>query len=248
MFEFDIEFGFADFFLNLFDESDDLLDFFVAEHNCAEHFLFGNHVCARFNHHNRVFRAREVEGKARFCTLCTVGVDDVFTVNHTDYDRTRRTCPRYIADRKRDGRTDHTEYFRRNVGVNRQNRCDNRDVVGYIISVILGEKGTHRSVDNTRCKNSMLRRLALTSGKSAGDFADCVHFLFVVNAQREKVHTVTRGFAHRCVDHNHGVTATHDARTVGLSAVCACFDGHFSAAYRCLENSFFHKTYFSLTI
>ena len=237
MFEIHIEFGLADFFLDFFDESHNLFDLFVTEHDCAEHFFFGDDVCARFNHHDGVFRAAEVESKARFCALCAVGIDDVLAVHHADHNRTRRTCPRNVAYRKCDGRTDHAENFGRNVGVNAQNGCNDRNVV----VKSLREERTNRSVDKTRSEDRFVACSALSLFESAGDFADCVHFLFVVNAQREKVHTVAGCFAHRCVDHNHGVAATHDARTVGLSAVCACFDGHFSAAYRCLENSFFHK-------
>ncbi len=237
MFKFDVEFGFADFFLNFLNESNDFFDFFVTEQDCAEHFFFGDDVCARFNHHNCVFGAAEVESKTRFCALCAVGVDDVLAVHHTDYDRTRRTCPRNVAYRKSNGRTDHTENFGRDVGVNRKNGCDNRNVV----VKSLRKKRTNRSVDKTRSKNSLVACSALSLFESAGDFADCVHFLFVVNAQREKVHALARCFAHRCVDHNDSVAATHYARAVGLRAIRACFDGHFSAAYRCLENSFFHK-------
>ena len=237
MFKLDVEFGLADFFLDFFDEGDDLLDFFVTEHNCAEHFLFGDNVCACFDHHNRVFRSAEIERKAGFCTLCAVGIDDVFAVNHADHNRTRRTCPRNVAYRKRNGRAYHSENFGRDVGVNGQNGCDDR----HVVVKSLREKRADGTVDKTGRQNRLVACSAFSFLETAGNLADGVHFLFVVNAQREKVHTVAGCFAHRCVDHNHGISATHYARTVGLSAICACFDGHFSAADHCFENSFFHK-------
>lgn len=158
----------------------------MTEHDCTEHFFFGDDVCASFNHHDSVFRAAEVESKARFCALCAVGIDDVLAVHHADHNRTRRTCPRNVAYRKCDGRTDHAENFGRNVGVNAQNGCNDRNVV----VKSLREERTNRSVDKTRSEDRFVACSALSLFESAGDFADCVHFLFVVNAQREKVHAV----------------------------------------------------------
>lgn len=208
----------------------------MTEQNCAEHFFFGDDIRTRFNHHDCVLGTGQAEVKSGFGALCAVGVDDVFAVHHTDHDGARRTRKRYIGDRKRDGRTDHSEHFGRNVGVNGQNRCDNGNVVVHS----LGEQRTNGTVDKAGSKDCLVGRAAFSLFETAGDFADGVHFFFVVHAQGEVIHTFAGFFCHSCVDHNHGVAATDDTASVSLTAVSAGFDGDFSAADSCFEDFSFH--------
>ena len=98
VFKLDIELRLADFLLNTLNESDNLLNLLVTEENCAEHFLFGDFVRTGFNHHDSVLSTAEVERELGLCTLLCVGVNDVLAVNHTDYNRTSRTCPRNIGN------------------------------------------------------------------------------------------------------------------------------------------------------
>ena len=111
------DFFLADFRLNRFDPFNDLLDVFMAEKDRIEHFLFGNLVCARFNHHNCVRRARNGESiqtldgvdhdlsdgkvQAAAAALLKIGIDDILPVNIADADRAYGAGKGSFADGQR---------------------------------------------------------------------------------------------------------------------------------------------------
>ena len=95
------DFFLADFRLNRFDPFNDLLDVFMAEKDRIEHFLFGNLVCARFNHHNCVRRARNGKVQAAAAALLKIGIDDILPVNIADADRAYGAGKGSFADGQR---------------------------------------------------------------------------------------------------------------------------------------------------
>ena len=187
---------------------------------------------ARFNHHDSVLSAGEVEVKGGKFSFFSVRVDDVLAVYHTDHDRTRRTGERNVGNGESYGRTEHCKRLGSNVRVDGKSGCYDR----YVVKKPFREKRTNRSVDKAGSKDSFVACSAFSSFKAARDFADGIHFFFVIDGKREKVHTLARGIGHGGVDHNDRVAATDEARAVSLLRVLAYVDGDFSAADFGFEN------------
>ncbi len=224
--------GFAADGSHLFDESALLFDFFVTEQNRADHLFVVDFFRARFNHHDSVLSAGKVKMKGGKFSFLSVRVDDILAVYHTDYDGTRRTGERNIGNGESDRRTEHCKRLGSNVRVDGKSGCND----GYVVKKPLREKRTNRSVDKTGSKDSFVACSAFSSLEATGDFPDGVHFFFVIDGKREKVHTLARGVGHGYVDHNDGVAAADEARAVSLLRVLAYIDGDFSAADFGFEN------------
>lgn len=190
MIQFHFALGLANGFNDVVDESDLLFDFFVSVHNAAEHNVFAYFVCACFYHHDGVCGAAYVNVHCALCFLFEIGVDDVFAVNVSHYDRTGGSCKRDIRDRKRDTRTEHCVNFRRNVGVNRKSGCD----YAHVVENSLGEQRAERTVDKTGSEDSFVACSAFALFETSGYFAHCVHFFFIIHAEREEIHSGTRRF------------------------------------------------------
>ena len=55
--QFDFHLRLADFFYDFFDEFNDLLDFFMCEHDSVQDSIFRHFLCTCFYHHDRFFRS-----------------------------------------------------------------------------------------------------------------------------------------------------------------------------------------------
>ena len=229
-------FCFSARFLNTFDPGDDFLDFFVTEQDCVKHFFFGNDVCARLDHHDCVFRSRKAQMELALFAFRGRGVDDIFAVNVSDDNRRRGACERNVGNAERDRAAKHAEYLGRDFFVNRKRGCDDCDVV----QAALREQGTNGTVDKTRRKYRLIGRSAFSLFEAAGDFAHCEHFFFEVNAEREKIDSVTGCFCHRSIGKDDGFAASYETTAVCLTAVRADFNGDFASADFGFENFSFH--------
>ena len=225
MVKFHFLFGFADFFLDLPDESADLLDLFVAVHDRADHFRVRHFLGARFDHQNGVFGAREGEVNGALFLLREAGINHVFSVHTTDDDRAGGARPGNVGDGQRDGGTDHGDGLGRDVGIDGKRGGDHH----HVVEDSLGEQGTDRTVDEAADEDRLIGRPALSLFETAGDFADGEHFFLVVDGQREEIHAFSRLFRHTYRDVYHRVPTPHEAGAVGLFRVFADFHGKFSA-------------------
>ena len=84
------------FCCDLLDESDDLFDLLMSEHDAVQNNFLRNFVGSGFYHHNRILRTGYLEidiagGSLRLCR-----VDDEFTVHPSYRNGTCRTVPRNI--------------------------------------------------------------------------------------------------------------------------------------------------------
>ena len=122
--QFDVSLGLADLFADVFDESALFLDGFVTEHDCVQHFLFGNLVCACFHHHDCVLGTCKVQVQAATFLLFLRGVDDVLAVNVTHNHATRRSCKGNVGDAERNAAAHHSVHFRLDVGFHGHSRSD----------------------------------------------------------------------------------------------------------------------------
>ena len=106
----------------------------------------------------------------------------------------------------------HGRQLRRTVLIHRQHQVLQR----YIVSVVLGEKGAHRPVDDAICEDGVLGSLSLTLVKSARDLSDSVHSLIVLNAQREEINALPGFLRCGCRTKNRRVAIVHEHSAVGL--------------------------------
>ena len=143
--QFHFELGLADCFHDIVDECNLLFDFFVSIHDTAEHNVFAYFVCSGFDHHDCVCGAAYVNMHCALGFLFEIGVDNVFAVNISDYNRSGRSGKRNIRNGKRDTRTEHCINFRRNVGVNRKSGC----YYAHVVKNSLGEQRAERTIDKT---------------------------------------------------------------------------------------------------
>ncbi len=71
--------------------------------------------------------------------------------------------------------------------VDAHHRTDNRDV----IAQILWEQRTDRAVNHAAGESCLFCRPALALQIGTWDFANRIHFLFIIYGKREKIHAVT---------------------------------------------------------
>ena len=237
--QFDLRLGFAHFLTDEFDEFALFLYCLVSEHDGVKHFLFGYFVCACFHHHYGVLGSRKVEVEQTAFLLFLRGVDDVLAVNVAHNDASRRSCKGNVGNGKSNGTAHHCVHFRLNVRFHRHCRGNYR----HVVQKSLGEQRTDGSVDKTRSQNSLVACSAFTFFESAWNFTHGIHFFFKINAQREKVYSVTGLFCQSYVGHNNGVAALYHAGTVCLFGVLAYFhtdcsttNFHFENVVRSIAN------------
>ena len=229
--------GLADFRLYAFDPGNYLLNLLVSEKYGVEHFLFGDLVGARFDHHDGVFRSAQSEIKAGFFALFVIGVDDVFAVHVSYHDGARGSVERNVGHAQSDGASEHTENFRRDIGIHRKRGRDN----GNVVEKSFREQRTYRSVDKTGRKYRLIGRTSFPLFESAGNLAHGVHFLLEIHSEREIIHPFSRGFGHSDVGEHHGVAATDKNFAVAVGAIAADLRGNLAPADNSFENlAFFH--------
>ena len=218
--------GFADLFLNFFNERTLFFDLFVTEQDRADHLFVGDLFRARFDHHDGVLGARKPEGKGALLALRVVGIDDEFAVYEPYLHGTRRARPGNIRNAQSDGTSEHGERLGRNVRIDGKRGGDDH----HVVIQPLGEQRADGTVDQAGNQDAFIARSAFAFFETAGNFAYRIHFLFEIDLQREEVHALSGRFGHRHVDHHDRIAAADHARTVSLFRVFARFDEYFSSA------------------
>ena len=163
---------------DLVDESDDLLVYFVSLVDGLDHLVLRDLVSSGLDHDNFLSCGSYCKLKVRNRFLYKCRVDDELTVDHTNLCSCTWTIERDIGNTGCNRRTKHSRDLRVALRVNRHNhvyQC-------YIVSVILREQRTHRTVNNTGSKDSMLTCLTFSLIKSSRDLSYCVHLLLILNA------------------------------------------------------------------
>ena len=168
---------FSNFSYNRINEGDDLLVHFMSHIDCFDHLSLRNLVSSGLDHDNFLPCGSYCKLKVRNWFLCKCRVDDKLTVDHADLCCCTWAVERDVGNTGCNGRTKHSRDFRVALRVNRHNhvyQC-------YVISVILREQRTHRTVDNTGSKDRMLACLTFSLIKSSRNLSHCVHLLLILN-------------------------------------------------------------------
>ena len=126
--------------------------------------------------------------------------------------------------------------------VNRQNGHNNRNVVSHI----LREERTNRTVYQTGGQNCLLGRTALSLDEGAGDFAYRIKFLFKIYREREEIKALTRFLGSGYIDHNGGIAEAYQNRAVCQTSHFAGFKRNLFAGKLCFKHSEIFKHFCSL--
>src|SRR5690606_12329106 len=77
----------------------------------------------------------------------------------------------------------------------------------YLMAVALGPQGPDGPVNDPADEHCIITWSALALDRpTATDFAGCIHFLFVINTEREIVHSLNSSFADHCRAEHDGIT------------------------------------------
>ena len=140
---------------DLIEESDDLLVYLMCFINSLDHLILRNLVGTGLDHDNFVSCGSYCQLKVRNILLSQCRVHNILSIDQADLCR----C---------------TWAIKWNIR-NHVYQC-------YVVSVILREQRTHRSVDNTGGKDCVLACLSFSLIETARNLSYGVHFLFIFNA------------------------------------------------------------------
>ena len=193
--------------------------------NCLHHQCIGNFVRACFNHHNLIFLGGNGQVQSGCFSLRRCGVYHQCAVTVADIHRGYGICKGNIRNIQRKRSTNHCQHLRCAVLIYGHNVCNDSNV----ISVILGEQRTQRSVDTSCCQNRLFGGSALSFDKAAGNFTNGIQSFFVINAQREEINPFSGLIGCSCSYQNGCIAVTHQACAVCLLCHSADFSCQCSA-------------------
>ena len=157
---------------------DNLLVYFVSSINRFDHLCFRNFISSSFDHDNLLSCRRNCQSHVRHFLLNSCRVKYKFAINQTYLSSRNRSVKRDVRNCSCNCRTKHCCKFRRTILIYRKYKilqCN-------IITIILREQRTHRTVDNTVCQNCILRRLTFTLVKSSRNLTHSVHSFIIFYA------------------------------------------------------------------
>ena len=163
---------------DLIEESDDLLVYLMCFINSLDHLILRNLVGTGLDHDNLISCGSYRQLKVRNILLSQCRVHNILSIDQADLCRCTWAIKWNIRNTGSKGRTKHSRDLRVALRIYRHNhvyQC-------YVVSVILREQRTHRSVDNTGGKDCVLACLSLSLIETARDLSYGVHFLFIFNA------------------------------------------------------------------
>ena len=130
---------------DLVDKCNDLFVYFISFKDCFDHLSFRNFVCSGFDHDHFFSCGSNGQFQIGSGILLQRRVDDQLAVDHTNLCCCTWSVKRDIGDAGCDRGTQHCYDFRITLRIYRHYHI----VQGNIVTVILREQRTHRTVDHT---------------------------------------------------------------------------------------------------
>ena len=215
-------------------ERDDLLDLLMAGQDRAEHVRLADLLGAGLDHQHSLVGAGHGQAQLRHGALLEVRIDDDLAIDQADGDAADRTRPRDIADGDGRGSADHRGDIRRHILLDGKHGRHNLHIVAHA----LVEQRAKRAIDEAGGQRRLLGRTALALDESAGNLANGIHLLLKIDAQREEILSLARGFGGRHIDHDHRIAETDDHGAIRLSAVFAKLQHQLAASQLCAIHLF----------
>ncbi|SCD23017.1 hypothetical protein BR141012304_10577 [Brucella inopinata] len=170
-------------FGKLDDRIDHRLEALVAEHDGAEHDIFGQFLRFRFDHQNRFRRTGNHQIELGFRHFIDIRVQDIFAIDITD----ARAADRPHERHARNGEGSRCRNHRQDVRVVFQIVLENGNDDLRVVLVAVNEKRADRTVDQARNEGFVFARTAFTLEIAAGNLAGCVGLFLIIDGQRKKV-------------------------------------------------------------
>ena len=161
---------FANFCNHLIDKFNNCLVDLMTLVDSFDHLSFRNLVCTCFDHDNLSACRSYCKLQVTVLPLLLAWVYDEFTINHTKLCCSTWSIKRNVGNSCCNCRTQHSNQLRTALRINAHYHI----VQCNVISVILREQRTHRSVDYTAGKDCVLACLTFSLVKAAGNLAYCI--------------------------------------------------------------------------
>ena len=213
--------GLTGFGPELFDESADLLHFFVTLEDRIETDRFRNFLGAAFDHHDRVLGSGDHDLKLGFgLALVPGGVHHELAVDAAHADCGGRSVEGDVGDVKCCTGTDRSGHFCVGFEVNREY---GRDDLGVVV-VAFREKRTVRAVDQTSGQSRLGRRTAFALQKAPGDFSGSIETLSEFHGEWHEIDSGFRIFVGNSSHEDACVTVVDENGGIGLFGHAAGFE------------------------
>ncbi len=222
--------GLADLLTHLRDQVDDRLEGLVGGLDGADHDVLGQFAGGGLDHHDGVLAGRhgELELRAAVLKVLQRRVDNVVAVHVADRAARRRPVPGHVADRQRGRGPDRSQRARIGLLVGREHRADDLDLV----AELLGEQRTDLPVGDAGVQRGLLAGTALAAEERAGDLADGVVALFVLDGERQERQR-RAAVVHVCGHQHEGVAVAHGDAAGDLLGVLAGLDDELTPSELC---------------
>ena len=199
----------------------------------GQHHVIGELVSAGLDHDHLLGAAGDGQGQHALLTLLAVGADDILAVGVAHLQADDGAVPGDIGNGKSHRGADHGGDFGGMVVVDRQHRAHNGNVVAHVG----GEEGPDLTVDHTGGQRGLFTGAAFSAQEGAGDAADGVEALFIVDAQREEVDAVAGRLGHGGRAEHRRVAEIDQGSAVGQTGDLADLDLERPAGQRGLKHS-----------
>ena len=185
----------------------------VAEHDGAQHHLFGKLGGLGFDHQHAFARTRQHQIERRVGHLVDARIEHVFTVDVADAaagDGSQEGDSRNGQRRRRSDHGDDVGLVLQVVGEGRANDLG-------LVPVALGEQRPDGPVDEPRGERGLVAGAGFALEEAAGYLAGSEHLFLEVDGQRKEIDVATgRLLGHRRAQHL-GLAIGHQDGTVGLA-------------------------------
>ena len=208
---------FGCFFGQLRNGFNNRLELLMTKHDRAQHGFLGKLAGFRFNHQNRIFRARNNQIEIGLGHFVDVRVQHEFPVDIADARTADRTFEGHTGKRQGGGGCDHCDDVRIVFQVVRDDHAGHLSVV----LVTVGKQRADGPVDQTADQDFVLRRTCFALEEAAGNLSGRIGLFDVVDGEREEIE-VRFG---RLFRHNR----THDRRfAIGGDNAGVCLTGNLA--------------------
>ena len=187
--------------------------------------FLGNLAGAGLDHHDGVLRAGDDEVEVAFGGLGEGGVDHVLAIDAADADAADGAVEGDVANAEGRAGADGDERVGLVLAVGGEGGGDDLDLV----AEALGEERAQAAVGQAHGEDAIGGGAPFATGEAAGDLADGVEALFVIDGEGEEVDTLT-GVGHTGRDEDDGIALAHGHGAVGEAGEGAVLDEQGLAA------------------
>ena len=188
--------------------------------------VFGNFICTRFYHSDTRLDTSDYQIKVARRTLLGSEKRLKLTSHTTNAQTSHGTVKWCTGQHQRSTRRDHCYHVGTEIRVHAEHTADHLD----FLAIALWKEWSDRTINESTDQDRFIARTAFALDETAtANFAGCIHFFFVVDAQGEIVEHNRLSTHHRRTEH-HSVTVGNEHTGGGAKADAVDFERQFLAA------------------